>query len=94
MAIQELVELSLWKYDKYLCHLRQEKYELLSLDVFDTILFRTCSHPTDVFLEVGRRGKEKGIVKESITPREFQQIRILAEKKRDSGRNGRKVTMR
>ncbi|MED3843648.1 hypothetical protein P9213_01370 [Geobacillus stearothermophilus] len=73
--------LDLWKYDKYLHFVDPKNYELLSLDIFDTIIFRTCHHPTDVFLEVGNRAKKRGLLRKGLTPKEFQQIRIVAKDK-------------
>ena len=48
---------SIWKNDTYLKPLVSSlpEYDLLSFDVFDTILFRTCYAPDDVFEIVGQK---------------------------------------
>ncbi|WPZ18085.1 hypothetical protein UM396_16210 [Geobacillus subterraneus] len=73
--------INLWKYDKYLHSVDPKNYEILSLDIFDTVLFRACNHPTDIFLEVGNRAINRGLLRQGLTPTEFQQLRILAEEK-------------
>ncbi len=44
-------------------------YDIVSFDVFDTLLFRTCSQPTDVFFFVGA----------TLNYPDFRHIRIRAE---------------
>ena len=72
---------SLWKHDEYLSPVVEfaEQVSILSLDIFDTLLLRTCQHPTDVFAEVARSARQSGLVRNGLSPHEFQQIRILAE---------------
>ncbi len=50
----DIVE-ELWEKDAYLRPLSQHlfSYDLISFDVFDTILFRTCNEPGDVFERIG-----------------------------------------
>jgi predicted HAD superfamily hydrolase len=77
-------DISLWQSDKYLNSLANgmiDNISLVSLDIFDTVLFRTCHHPTDVFLTAGQLAKQRGLLPQGITAKEFQQIRILAEQK-------------
>ncbi|WNO61819.1 hypothetical protein [Rheinheimera sp. MMS21-TC3] len=55
-------------------------YELVSLDIFDTILHRAVKVPQDIFLEVGRRAIAEGLLDSSMTATEFALIRIEMEK--------------
>lgn len=55
-------------------------YELVSLDIFDTVLFRLCAHPTDVFLEVAKEAAVLGYLRKDIAPESFRELRIMAEK--------------
>lgn len=81
---------NLWKADKYLSEIKFNDFDLLSLDIFDTILFRTCEKPANVFYELGKKAVELGYVKQHITPIEFQQLRILAEQRaREVGKKTR-----
>ena len=45
----------MWERDKYLRNISiiAENYELISFDVFDTMLFRTVSNPEKIFLRTG-----------------------------------------
>lgn len=72
-----------WKQDLYLKPLIKiiKEIELLSLDIFDTLLFRLCSQPSDIFFELGKNAMEKGLLRSDVSPTMFQQLRILAEKK-------------
>lgn len=54
--------------------------ELFSFDIFDTLLFRTVKNPSDIFIEVGRHGVEQGIIRKEITPVQFKQIRMMAQR--------------
>jgi predicted HAD superfamily hydrolase len=72
-----------WKQDPYLKDLAEviSEIELLSLDIFDTVLFRLCAHPSEVFLNVGKVGLKKGFINSDFTPKVFKELRVLAEKK-------------
>lgn len=61
---------------------------LLSLDVFDTLLFRTTAHPHDVFLEVGRRAAQRGWIARHVAPEHFRQIRVNAERRARVAQSG------
>ncbi|MBF0553152.1 MAG: hypothetical protein HQK96_01190 [Nitrospirae bacterium] len=67
----------LWKKDRYLSTLRDDHdwVELLSVDIFDTLILRTCLSPGDVFYETGRRAIQRGLLRTGMNPREFQYIR-------------------
>jgi predicted HAD superfamily hydrolase len=58
-----------------------DQYQAVSIDIFDTILFRTCETPSDVFLEAGRRSLAEGYVPDKYTPFIFRDVRIVAEKR-------------
>lgn len=59
--------------DSYLATIPLEKYRLLSVDIFDTLLFRTCSNPEDIFLRVGRRLSEEHSL--PYAPETYQALR-------------------
>src|SRR5664280_3843376 len=52
---------------------------VLSVDVFDTLLWRKVPKPTDVHLLVGRRLMAKGALAPHIDPRAYARLRVLAE---------------
>ncbi|WP_409345214.1 HAD family hydrolase [Paenibacillus sp. MBLB4367] len=72
----------LWKADACLRQLeaRMDTIRLLSVDVFDTLLFRCCTHPNDLFVLTGVKAKQEGLLSRGTTPREFRAIRMAAEK--------------
>ncbi|KQX48981.1 HAD family hydrolase [Paenibacillus sp. Root444D2] len=76
-------DLHLWKKDRFLSSLIGDidAIELLSLDIFDTLLFRTCANPSDVFVLVAEKAHRIGCLKASITPAAFKEMRIRAENK-------------
>jgi FMN phosphatase YigB (HAD superfamily) len=65
--------------DQYLSSLDLSAVKLVSLDIFDTLLLRTCSKPVEVFAEIGTRATRAGWIPKHIGPQEFQQIRESAE---------------
>ncbi len=67
----------LWRSDSHLAPLAQllPSIRLLSLDVFDTLLWRTCERPEAVFLKVGRRAAQLEILGRGIGPEEFASLR-------------------
>lgn len=56
-----------------------EKAEVISCDVFDTLLFRHCAVPHDLFQEVGLRLKQDGHLLIDMSPQEFVNVRRRAE---------------
>jgi FMN phosphatase YigB (HAD superfamily) len=63
-----------------------EQPRLLSLDVFDTVLTRSCGRPSDMFLWLGRRLAAQGRI--ACSPEVFAQVRGSAEQavwRRDGG---------
>lgn len=74
----------LWKKDTRLRRLAREldagSVRLLSLDVFDTLLFRACANPDDVFEMTASLATEQGLFRRPTSPAEFRSIRIAAER--------------
>jgi FMN phosphatase YigB (HAD superfamily) len=87
----------LWKSDEYLAGIDWSRYKIISLDLFDTVLFRACARPVDVFIEVAKEALLQGLLRPGIQPFEFQQIRIAAEGRARSGsrlaRNHSEITL-
>jgi hypothetical protein len=52
--------------------------ELLSVDVFDTLLWRRVAKPTDAFLVLGHRLADDGLLSPRCTPERFAQLRWRA----------------
>jgi FMN phosphatase YigB (HAD superfamily) len=71
----------LWRHDVFLAPVAPllDQIRVLSLDVFDTLLFRTCERPEDVFLEVGRRAAAAGVLTSAIGPAEFASLRDASQ---------------
>jgi FMN phosphatase YigB (HAD superfamily) len=70
----------------------------LSLDVFDTMVWRRAPEPTDVFPMIASRLQQEGRLGPNITPRVFQKLRIAAEARararRDEQGKGVEVALR
>jgi FMN phosphatase YigB (HAD superfamily) len=71
----------LWREDIYLAPVGAalDQIQLLSLDVFDTLLLRTCERPEDVFHEVGRRAVIRGWLASGVGPGEFAALREASQ---------------
>jgi FMN phosphatase YigB (HAD superfamily) len=71
---------------------------VLSLDVFDTMVWRQAPEPVDVFPIVGHRMSRVGLLAPHVTPRIFQKLRVAAEERararRDEGGGGVEVALR
>lgn len=57
------------------------KYDLISLDVFDTTLFRMVPTPIDVFFLVAQKLRKLGAMRDSSTMESYVRERINAEKR-------------
>lgn len=57
-----------------------EGCELLSIDIFDTLLIRLVDDPQDLFLSVACVGHERGALPESVSEIEFQRRRVRAQR--------------
>ncbi|MBF0517264.1 MAG: HAD hydrolase-like protein [Nitrospirae bacterium] len=71
------IDPELWKKDRYLRTIteRLAQVELLSIDIFDTLILRTCLNCGDVFYEAGSRAVASGILRPGTNPKEFQYVR-------------------
>ncbi|WP_007517748.1 MULTISPECIES: hypothetical protein [Pseudofrankia] len=65
-------------------HLDSGGADALVVDVFDTLLWRLAPRPAHVFLLLGERLAAAGRLPAGVTPAQFAQLRILAE--RQAGR--------
>lgn len=59
--------------------LEATKPELLTFDVFDTLVFRRTDKPVDAFALVGQRLREDGLLRPSMSPAMFGAVRREAE---------------
>lgn len=83
----------LWQKDRYLSVLQDDlqAVRLLSLDIFDTLLFRTCANPSDIFMIVAEKAHRTGHLVTSVSPAAFKEMRIRAEfraRERQTARTG------
>lgn len=75
----------LFRQDESLCALAAELEKtprpatVLSFDFFDTLVGRYSPEPVDVFIEVGRRLREHGLLAIDLEPESFRQVRQTAE---------------
>ncbi len=71
-----------WRNDRYLRDLegRMPCYDLVSFDVFDTLLLRMCAEPTDIFLNAGKR-LSSTFPEWGLSPEAYKTARIDAEKR-------------
>ncbi|MCK7544045.1 hypothetical protein MLC59_07675 [Marinobacter bryozoorum] len=68
--------------------------ELVTFDVFDTLLTSVLDHPEAVFLEVGRRSTRQTQISDMMTPEAFARARTLAEQRiRELTDPGKDVTL-
>ena len=58
-----------------------DKFRLLSLDIFDTTVYRCVPQPTDIFFLLGKRLKENNCLHESSSIASFVRERINAEER-------------
>lgn len=59
--------------------MRTTRAELLTFDVFDTLVFRRVDRPVDAFSFVGRRLRQDGLLRPVMTPAMFGAVRREAE---------------
>ncbi|MEF3308966.1 hypothetical protein PV433_08615 [Paenibacillus sp. GYB004] len=78
----DIPEQHLWKRDIVLRRLDPliGGLRLISFDVFDTLLFRCCSRPADVFDRTARKAAELGLFTRPTTDGQFRTLRMSAEK--------------
>ena len=76
-----------WKRDESLRPLEARlavsaaRPRLVTFDFFDTLIFRLCAEPSDLFMEVGRQLAERGLLVSDVSPAAFRTIRLTAEAK-------------
>jgi FMN phosphatase YigB (HAD superfamily) len=68
-------------------------FDLLSLDVFDTYVFREAPRPSDVFFHVARELRARGAFHDSSSPESFVRERMLAETRARARKPGHEVTL-
>ena len=61
--------------------LERGPFTVLSLDVFDTLVWRTVPEPVDAFVVFGSRLRERGLLSEHVSPELFARLRERAERK-------------
>lgn len=68
---------------------------VLSLDIFDTVLWRRVARPTDVFGLLGARLREAGLAPQWLTDASFREMRIAAERtaRAEHGSLGNEVSL-
>jgi FMN phosphatase YigB (HAD superfamily) len=73
----------------------REAVKVLSLDVFDTLLWRVVPEPVNAFVLIGRALEERGLLR--VAPEAFARLREAAERRaRESNRaagHGKEVTL-
>lgn len=60
---------------------RDNGVKYVSFDFFDTLVSRLAPEPVSVFIDVGRRLAEAGLLKLPLSAHEFSQLRQVAERK-------------
>lgn len=70
-----------WRQDEFLAPAAAllPSVGLVSLDIFDTLLFRTCRRPEDVFHEIGVRAEAQGLLRQGLRAGEFAALREKAQ---------------
>lgn len=58
-----------------------EQAALVSMDIFDTLLFRGCAQPKDVFLLAASKAQSAGLLPDQLTVEEFRTLRVSAERR-------------
>ena len=68
-----------------------KKYELISFDIFDTLLLRTVAKPIDVFETIWNRANDIKLT--DISPKEFVKLRAEMERRARNKKTSREVTL-
>ena len=61
--------------------LEQGSFDVLSLDIFDTLVWRIVPEPVDAFVLLGERLEERGVLNAQVSPQVFARLRELAERR-------------
>lgn len=67
-----------------------DQYDVISLDIFDTLLLRAAGQPDDIFAVLWKRARHKREVCD-ITEEEFRRLRIEAERRARNKKESREV---
>lgn len=70
-----------------------QKYDVVSLDIFDTLWLRTVAKPIDIFEYVWKKAVSDGITNIDITPYEFLKLRVEMERRARSRYAHREVVL-
>ncbi|MFL9598687.1 hypothetical protein ACKC4W_21930, partial [Aeromonas veronii] len=68
-----------WQLPSKLSEIAWNRYDLVSLDIFDTLLHRALISPKSLFLEFGRKAISLGLLDECMSPADFAQLRMDLE---------------
>lgn len=61
--------------------LNRDEVKVLTLDFFDTLVFRKVPRPTDAFLVLAKRLRDKGVLADGLSLEQFKSLRVLAEQR-------------
>jgi predicted HAD superfamily hydrolase len=61
--------------------LEQGAFDVLSLDIFDTLVWRIVPEPVDAFVLLGERLDERGVLHPQVSPHLFARLREQAERR-------------
>ncbi|WP_139407420.1 hypothetical protein [Aeromonas veronii] len=68
-----------WQLPSKLSEIAWNSYDLVSFDIFDTVLHRALISPKSLFLELGRKAIALGLLDECMSPADFAQLRVDLE---------------
>ncbi|SOB91255.1 haloacid dehalogenase-like hydrolase [Ureibacillus xyleni] len=71
--------MELYKKDKMLNNVQISDYEIISSDIFDTLVLRSCAEPSDIFLKVGQSAKEKFHLSFPFSKESYKELRKSVE---------------
>ena len=75
---------------EYMKHLKDENIKIISFDIFDTLFFRKCRTPENIFLQMG----ENNLIKELFLDAEnFKRFRINCEKEVYKKSNNEEISL-
>ncbi len=74
-----MMKKSLWNRDRCLRNCRLDKYKIVSIDVFDTLLFRTVSEPEEIFRITCERAVQNNMMDRFTDSQVFCHVRMYAE---------------
>lgn len=82
---------STWLFDDIREQISKKSPSLISFDVFDTVITRTVGDPEAVFLKIGQRLFNEGLIK--VEPFIFQRLRLEAERRARHNYRGIEVSL-